>query len=194
MVVWLKPCESRSSPGFTPKTPLLTQRGFSLAAGKYTCRNAPVDPRHAWSAADPGWRLPMMIRALYRVVAVVDPRHAWMCDVGLRNAQAVVAGQRPALPMDRCRRARPIKRALPVIHHAEHIKKTAPQGRRLQSIRLHVPIRRPKRPHALPAGETPRPPRSAFPPVTAVHARQRWLPPPVQRSAVWPDPSAPRSG
>ncbi len=32
MVVWLKPCESRSSPGFTPKTPLLTQRGFSLCA------------------------------------------------------------------------------------------------------------------------------------------------------------------
>ena len=30
MVVWLKPCESRSSPGFIPKTPLLTQRGFSL--------------------------------------------------------------------------------------------------------------------------------------------------------------------
>ncbi len=33
MVVWPKPCESRSSPGFTPKTPLLTQRGFSLCAG-----------------------------------------------------------------------------------------------------------------------------------------------------------------
>ena len=32
MVVWLKPCESRSSPGFTPKTPLLAQRGFSLRA------------------------------------------------------------------------------------------------------------------------------------------------------------------
>ncbi|WP_414496690.1 hypothetical protein, partial [Stenotrophomonas maltophilia] len=30
MVVWLKPCESRSSPGFIPKTPLLTQRGFFL--------------------------------------------------------------------------------------------------------------------------------------------------------------------
>src|SRR2546427_8641954 len=29
ILVWLKPCESRSSPGFTPKTPLLTQRGFS---------------------------------------------------------------------------------------------------------------------------------------------------------------------
>ncbi len=58
MVVWLKPCESRSSPGFTPKTPLLTQRGFSLTA--------------ASGGANHGWRLPIAEGS------AVDPRHAWM--------------------------------------------------------------------------------------------------------------------
>ena len=34
MVVWLKPCESRSSLGIYPKTPYSNVRGFSLGEGK----------------------------------------------------------------------------------------------------------------------------------------------------------------
>ncbi len=34
MVVWLKPCESRSSPGFTPKNPAAHAAGFFLCAAR----------------------------------------------------------------------------------------------------------------------------------------------------------------
>ncbi len=55
MVVWLKPCESRSSPGFTPKTPLLAQRGFSLpgtgSVGRKSTAHILRDRYNAWNHA-----------------------------------------------------------------------------------------------------------------------------------------------
>ncbi|WP_219636013.1 hypothetical protein, partial [Stenotrophomonas maltophilia] len=43
MVVWLKPCESRSSPGFTPENPAACAAGFSFfcrhPVSTWTCDN-----------------------------------------------------------------------------------------------------------------------------------------------------------
>ena len=57
MVVWLKPCESRSSPGFIPKNPAAHAAGFFLCAFSDTrdcARHAPRTTRRRadrWSAA-----------------------------------------------------------------------------------------------------------------------------------------------
>ena len=52
MVVWPKPCESRSSPGFTSKTPLLTQRGFFFVRPHGMTRVGSVPKRLPITAMD----------------------------------------------------------------------------------------------------------------------------------------------
>ena len=73
-------------------------------------------------------------------------------------------------------------------------KRRRPAGAVLIRIELKARIRRPARPRSVPAGGTPKPLRSVCQLGSAARVRRRWLLPPARHSAVWPDPSALRSG
>ncbi len=212
MVVWLKPCESRSSPGFTPKTPLLMQRGFSLCAGNAGSAGrgpaTPVDPRHAWmlparnQGANQGWQLPMAGGS------TVDPRHARMLSARNQGANhgwpLPTAGPRrnrlPGDPRDAwmplCGTTAPttMGRYRRDPSRRTRKKRRRPVGAVFTWIVLKAEIRRPEPHHVIPAGGTPTLHRPAFPPATAARVLRQLLPPPAQHSAAWPGPSAPRSG
>ncbi len=199
MVVWLKPCESRSSPGFTPKTPLLAQRGFSLGV---VIQVVPAAGRQPDGVTSPG-----------RSTRCVDilrgqpQRQPGLAAAGGRSDSARGCDCRPAAGTTGrstpCVDAAPPGLAAPhgrsgsglfLTHRAKAGKKTAPCGRRPDQDRIAGRIRRPAGPYTVPAGGTPIPPRSAYPPAIAARVRPRWLPPQARHSAAWPGPSAPRSG
>ncbi len=206
MVVWLKPCESRSSPGFIPKTPLLTQRGFSLCAGNAGSAGrwpagALLEPLRAAAptkVADYRWQgdhrwihalrgcSPRGARAPTTVGRFPHQAHAAIvCQVDPRHAWMPLCGTTAPTTMGRYRRD-PSRRT--------RKKRRRPAGAVFTWIVLKAEIRQPAPRPVTPAVGTPTLHRPAFPPATAVRGLRQLLPPPAQHSAAWPGPSAPRSG